>query len=117
MSIGAPYRHDSNYRWSGTGTAYSATGDTNTESGATITLSLESADFWSIDAGGETRVVKLPVATTNGSKVVIANASNAAENISVTESDGTTENGVVGRDEVGTFIADGTKWQHFTGVA
>lgn len=117
MSIGAPYRHDSNYRYSKTGTAYSATGDDNTEGGANVTLTLADADFWSFDCGGDHRNFVLPAATTVGAKVVIANASSHAENIIVQESDASTENGVVGQNEIGTFIADGTKWQHFTGVA
>jgi|TARA_B110000263_G_scaffold23716_1_gene18323 hypothetical protein len=117
MSIGAPYRTESNYRYSKTGTAYSATGDDNTEGGANVTLTLADADFWSFDCGGGHRSMVLPAATTVGAKVVIANASDAAENITVQDSDASTTNGVVGQNEVGTFIADGTKWQHFTGVA
>lgn len=117
MSIGAPYRHDSNYRYSATGTAYSATGDDNTEGGANITLTLADADFWSFDCGDGARNFVLPAATTVGAKVVIANASDADLDITVQESDASTTNGVVGQNEIGTFIADGTKWQHFTGVA
>ena len=117
MSIGAPYRHDSNYRWSETGTAYSATGDDNTEGGANVTLDLSSADFWSFDCGGSGRNFVLPAATVNGCKVVIANASSASEDITVQESDASTTNGVVGQNEIGVFVADGTKWQHITGVA
>ena len=93
MSIGAP-----TYR------------DSNTETlAATKSLTLNDARHQVLDPGGAGRTVNLP-AETAGAEVIIQNAADAAEDLTIKEDTSTTTIVVAGQDEDVYITSNGSGW-------
>ena len=101
MSIGAPYRHDTD------NTSFL------TPAGPSVTLTMEDADEIFIDANGTALKVVLPP-DAMGAKVTIINV--GGEIISVLDPGVTVVNEAIATLEVGTFYCDGTVWHGATAV-
>ena len=85
-----------------------------TLSGA-LTLTKSAAQFQRIDPGGSNRNVTLPVVTSSdeGYFVVLASAADAAENLTVKDSGGSTI-GTCNQSDLGIFYVDSSgSWQLF----
>ena len=81
----------------------------------TYTIDADSPNVLALDPGGAARNVDLP-AEANGLFYIIANAADAAENITV-RNDAAGTVGTVGQNEVGVVFCIGTTWFIFVGVA
>jgi len=104
MSIGAPYRHESNIE------EYSTT-----VMAANLTLKLEDADKMYLDGDGARNVVLPNPVGAAGAQVTIVNT--GGETLTVQDVDASTTNGTVATAEIGVFYSDGVVWNHLTGVA
>lgn len=83
-----------------------------TLSGTYTISNLTPSQVYVLDPGGAGRNVVLPQEM-DGSFLVIVNAADAAENITVKASDASTTVNTIGQNETGLFFCDGTTW---TGV-
>lgn len=90
----------------------------NTETlAATRVIDPDDAILQYLDPGGAGRNVDLPAeANARGQMFLIVNTADAAENLTV-RNDAAGTIGVVGQNEMGMFVCNGTDWRHFTGVA
>lgn len=90
----------------------------NTEAlGGTKVLQTDDVVSQWLDPAGAGRNVDLPAeADSEGLMFIIVNTADAAENLTV-RNDAAGTVGVVGQNEMGIFICNGTVWRHFTGVA
>ena len=103
MSIGAPYRHDSNIE------EYSTTVMTGN-----LSLKYEDADKMYLDGDGARNVVLPNPVGAPGAQVTIVNT--GGETLTVQDVDASTTNEVIATLEVGVFNSDGVAWHGVTGV-
>jgi hypothetical protein len=83
--------------------------------GAAITLDADAPNYLALDPGGAGRDVTLP-AEAEGLFFMIANAADAAENLTV-KNDAAGTVGTIGQNEVGFVVCINLTWYIFVGVA